>query len=136
MRFCHPRLNFRALTGAAPLKPEQAMNNILLALVDFRALTGAAPLKSGLSSFVGGEGGLCGERVGALCTRGELRYSQQSRVFGCLNGEADVREHVPTLVGEGLAGALRARERAVMLPAVQSLRRACSEGARPGRRGA
>ncbi len=35
---------------------------------------------------------------------------------------------MPGLVRRGLAGALRARERAVILPAVQSLRRAGSEG--------
>jgi hypothetical protein len=35
---------------------------------------------------------------------------------------------VPGLVRRGLAGALRARERAVILPAVQSLRLASSEG--------
>ena len=43
-------------------------------------------------------------------------------------GEGRVRSlAVPGLNGEGLAGALRALERAVILPAVQSLRRSGSE---------
>jgi hypothetical protein len=41
---------------------------------------------------------------------------------------ASSEPRVPGLVRRGLAGALRARERAVILPAVQSLRLASSEG--------
>ena len=36
---------FRALTGAAPLKPDGTSSTTLLTMANFRALTGAAPLK-------------------------------------------------------------------------------------------
>jgi hypothetical protein len=68
--------------------------------------------RGGTESCVLREGGEGDLRFGRAC--GEMREFEAWRARACW--------------GEGLAGALRARERAVILTAVQSLRLGCSEG--------
>jgi hypothetical protein len=78
--------------------------------------------------------GLYGEGWQAHSVRRESCDSPSSPepaagLFGGLVGRgASSEPRVPGLVRRGLAGALRARERAAILPAVQSLRLASSEG--------